>query len=107
MIKVYIFRNPNNNVYGFKINDHAPDYICSAVSILSQNTVNSIEDFTDIKFECEYEQKGGYFLFQIDEIKNGLYNKDVDLLLNSFVLGIKSIQMEYGKYIKVYDEEVS
>lgn len=106
MIEAYIYRNKSGEVYGYKVTDHADSHVCNAVSILVLNTVNSIESFTEVDFECDYEEAGGYFWLNISSVKNGEHNHDVSLLLNSLVLGLKTIEMEYEKDIKVYDEEV-
>lgn len=106
MIQVYIYRNKNNEIYGFKVNDHGPEVICSAVSMLTINAINSIENFTDEHFECNYDDDGGYMHFEIPKIKSGSTSHDAILLLNSLVLGLKSIKSEYGEYINIFDKEV-
>ena len=95
MIQVEIIRDASKAYVGFSIKGHAgyaehgQDIICAAVSVLAQNTVNSIEQFTDDTFSGE-----------IDE-------KDSRLLLDSMVLGLTSIAEEYGKkYIKIRFREV-
>ncbi|MDE6181647.1 MAG: ribosomal-processing cysteine protease Prp, partial [Eubacteriales bacterium] len=42
MIKVEFYQK-SNKIVGFEIKNHGKDIVCSAVSILSLNTVNSIE----------------------------------------------------------------
>ena len=54
MIQVEIIRDASKAYVGFSIKGHAgyaehgQDIICAAVSVLAQNTVNSIEQFTTI-----------------------------------------------------------
>lgn len=109
MIAIYIYRNDNNDIYGFLAKNHGLDIVCSAVSILTFNAINSIESFTsftDKDFICNYKEKGGLLSFEIPSIKNGTKNRDVNLLLNSMLLGLNGIQEEYSKYIQIFDKEV-
>ena len=61
MIKVKIFKNKAGSIFAFEIIDHGKDIVCSAVTALSFNAVNSIELFTDAKFKCDLEEDGGYY----------------------------------------------
>jgi len=106
MIKVQIFRNTNNEIYKFIVYDHGDSIVCSAVSILVLNTINSVENFTDERFECDYNEDGGFIECRFPGIENGVHSHDVNLLLNSMLLGIQSIDMEYRNNILITDEEV-
>ena len=65
MIQVEIIRDASKAYVGFSIKGHAgyaehgQDIICAAVSVLAQNTVNSIEQFTDDTFSGEIDEKTG------------------------------------------------
>jgi len=110
MISVEIIRDSKKNIYGFTISGHADyadegkDIVCSAVSALSINTVNSVEAFTSDKFDIKTNDvEGGYLYFKMISP----VSKESQLLLNSFCLGIKHIQKNYGKkYIKMVFKEV-
>ncbi|MDD6482575.1 MAG: ribosomal-processing cysteine protease Prp, partial [Lachnospiraceae bacterium] len=66
------------------------------------NTVNSIETFTDVKFSAE-QGEDGYLKLLLEEGPSS----DAELLLQSLLLGLSSIQEEYGeKHIKIRFEEV-
>ncbi|HBY20454.1 MAG: hypothetical protein A2Y24_02425 [Clostridiales bacterium GWE2_32_10] len=110
MIKVQIFKK-ENIIYAFDILGHASydeygkDIICSAVSMLVTNTINSIDYFTDddIKLEANNE-KTGHIKFRVD-ISKKPYSRDTDILLRSLELGLKNVVEQYGKkYIEI--EEV-
>ncbi|MDR2940294.1 MAG: ribosomal-processing cysteine protease Prp [Clostridiales bacterium] len=98
MIKAKIYRNKNNEPYGFVIKNHGQSIVCSAVSALSQNTCNSIECLTDATFKIN-AKKIGYLAFKLTETEN--LNKKALLLLNSLVLGLKGIEKEHAKQIQV------
>ena len=92
---------------GFVIEGHAgygeegEDIVCAAVSVLSLNTLNSIEAFTEDQFSGE--EKDGFLSCSFPE---ALSEKAV-LLLDSMVLGLTDIQRNYGtSYIRIVFKEV-
>lgn len=105
MILINIYRNNNGEVYGFDAKNHGDAIVCSAVSILTFNTINSIEVFTDATGCFNYCENGGFLTFSIESIKNCNTNKDVALLFNSLVLGLNGIFSEYSQHLKIIDKE--
>ena len=108
MLSVIFYRTPEEILTGFRIKGHAGygksgrDIVCAAVTALSFNTVNSIEALTDVKF-CAEQGEDGYLKLMLEENPSS----DVELLLQSLLLGLQSIQEEYGeKHIKIRFEEV-
>ena len=109
MIKVTIYQSSEGEILGFAIQGHAgyaesgSDIVCAAVSVLAQNTVNSIEQFTQDGFSADVdEEEGGLYL----KMEPG-YSKESKLLLDSMVLGLTDIQRSYGKsYIRIAFKEV-
>ena len=65
MIKVTIYQNSEGEITGVSIQGHAgyadngSDIVCAAVSVLAQNTVNSIEQFTEDRFSVDVDEKEG------------------------------------------------
>lgn len=104
MINVYFSKNRNNQICSFQIKNHGRDIVCSAVSILSLNTCNSIEKFTNSKFSVDYDNNGGYLNFKLKDI-NSIHN-DTLLILNCLELGLKGIELEYPNDIKLFYKEV-
>ena len=81
--------------------DHGYDIICAGVSVLTVNTLNSIETYTNDKFKVK--QKDGFIQCKF----NGVLSEQSNLLMNSMILGLKSIQQDYGnEYIQVIFKEV-
>ncbi|MCI8632684.1 MAG: ribosomal-processing cysteine protease Prp [Lachnospiraceae bacterium] len=111
MITARLFQNSVNQYYGFLIEGHAgygeegEDIICSAVSALALNTVNSIEKFTAFQPFCKIQD--GYLSCTVSELQfpnsaSDIDFKDVSLLLNSLALGLESIVQTYGtQYLHV------
>ena len=94
---------------GFTCEGHAgyaqsgEDIICSAVSALAINAVNSIEEFTDDAIEIEQVEDGGYLRMRFSDAPG----EKAALLMDSLVLGIRSIEADYGKeYITLEVQEV-
>lgn len=106
MITISIFQK--SGVYqGFEADGHAGydengrDIICAAVSVLTVNTVNSVQMFTKDKVIAT-EQDGNVRCIFPDPI-----SAQTVLLMDSMVLGLQSVEKKYGKpYIKVKIEEV-
>ena len=73
------------------------DIVCAAASVLAQNAVNSIEQFTE-----DINEDLGELYFKID----AGYSHETELLLNSLILGLQGIEEEYMEYIDVIFEEV-
>lgn len=109
MIKVTIFNDREQKIKGFEVCGHAGfsesgnDIVCAAVSVLAQNTANSIEEFTQDGFETELEEgKGRLKILLLDNISS-----ESQLLMKSFELGINSIINDgNGNYIKIRHKEV-
>lgn len=102
MITVEI-RKSENEYVGFSSKGHAGyaeegyDIICAAVSVLTLNTINSIEKFTNDAFKAEAAD--GMVRWKFTELP---LSKETHLLMDSLVLGLEDIQETYGKkYIKI------
>ncbi len=108
MIEAVFYKDKTDKYIGFSVSGHAgyakkgQDIVCSAVSALTINTINSIDRFTDNAYKVENGKSGLIkFRFTSDSDENG------QLLLNTLVLGITEIYKEYnGKYLQVYFKEV-
>ena len=78
--------------------EEGQDIICSAVSALTINTVNSIDALTEDAFSVEQSEDGGYLKLMLTEIPS---DRTV-LLMDSLVLGMKNILEAYGEdYLSV------
>ncbi|MBO5484450.1 MAG: ribosomal-processing cysteine protease Prp [Lachnospiraceae bacterium] len=106
MIDVVIYTNQAKEYIGFRMTGHAgyadygQDIVCSAVSVLVINTINSIEEFTQDTFENAIHQEEDVVSF---EITSHPVSASAQLLLKSLVLGLTAIESEYGKkHVKVH-----
>jgi len=110
MVKVEFVRR-SGNIVSFKIKGHAMpkeakldvDLICAAISAISQTTVIGIEEV--LKIKAKYVIEDGFLNLNLENQTL----EDIErcqVLLETMMLGLKSVEITYGKYIKVETEEV-
>lgn len=99
-INIRIFRD-KTGVCGFVAKNHGDPIVCSAVSILTINTVNAIEKLTDARYSFEYKPDGGFMDFRLVEQDNKAL-----LLLEAMAIGFRSLEEEYNNDISIIWEEV-
>ena len=107
MIKAVFYRNRENQYTGFSISGHAgfakrgKDIVCSAVSALAINTMNSIDKLTDARFDACIDDDGAIeFKFKSES------DDKSQLLVSALSLGLTELYKEYdGKYLQVYFKE--
>ena len=110
MTKVTIYRNSKKECVGFKAVDHAgyavegEDIVCAAISILTINTINALETFTNIKCSLKTDEKRGIIEYKLSEEPT----KETTLLLDTMVLGLQAMvdDENYADYIDLKFEEV-
>ena len=109
MIKIAVYKNSQGIYRGFKSLGHAgyaeygEDIVCSAVSVLVLNTINSIEAFTKDSMKVKSDEQSGMIEVHFDDS----VSRDTQILMDAMVLGLKTIQKEYkNKYIHLKIREV-
>ena len=110
MVRITFF-NQNGNCVGFEAKGHAgydvegKDIICSAISVLVVNFINSIEILTEDGFDGTVEEKTGDVSFHF--LDTDSISHDARLLMDSLMLGIDGVSETYGKqYLNVNFKEV-
>ncbi|WP_026494638.1 ribosomal-processing cysteine protease Prp [Butyrivibrio sp. WCD3002] len=109
MTSIVIRKNSDGEYMGFELSGHAgsgeygKDIVCAAISMLTINTVNSLEKFTDDAFTCDANAEEGHILVTSE---NG-FSAEGELLLKSFELGITGVFKQYGnEFLDIKFEEV-
>lgn len=108
MINITLFTDASGKRIGVEANGHAgyakrgSDIVCSAVSALTINLVNSLAELTKQHFDSEADENGRIrILFREETTAEAL------LLLDSYMLGVRRIQSDYGKqYLRIKTREV-
>ena len=108
MINVKFFKE-NQKLVAFNIDGHAGfaehgyDIVCSAVSAISITIVNGITEV--LKLEVPYKVKDGFLNLTL----KGMSFEDMDrcaVLMETMLVGLKNMEVNYSDYIKVTVEEV-
>jgi len=103
MTEITFYRDYNDKIYGFECSGHSGyakagrDIVCAAISVLTINFVNSVDEFTNSCCETEEIEKTGYLKVTVKDYDNN----DVQLLFKSLSLGLNGIQEEYSRYLKL------
>lgn len=110
MIKATIYRK-DGKICGFEITGHAgfgkkgEDIVCAAVSVLTLNTINAVEAFTEIPYRYEAEEEKGGYLKVVFPIE-GMADHDTQLLLKALEMGLSAMEKEYNRYLTLIHKEV-
>ncbi len=103
------FIKDSGNLVSFEVRGHADfdeynrDIVCSAVSVLTYAIINGITDV--VKVNASFEVKDGFSKLSLKG--QSLENiEKCQVLMETMLLGIKSMEIEYGKYIILKMEEV-
>ncbi|TMV52912.1 ribosomal-processing cysteine protease Prp [Paenibacillus mesophilus] len=104
MIRVNIERNRDRGtIEAFTVTGHAfygkpgHDIVCAGVSAVTVGTVNAVEKLTGV--ELPNEMREGLLKVRIPEETDEGKSVQIQLLLESMVVMIESIEDAYGKYI--------
>lgn len=109
MIKVTIFKR-DDEYMGFSVEGHAnyaekgKDIVCASVSVLSDNTIESIQRFTSDHVEYRETIGSSCVLLENSEFDHPSWK--YELLLKSFESGIQQISNQYPKYVSIKESEV-
>ena len=109
MTKVTIYKNQTEECVGFRMFGHAgyaeagEDIVCAAISVLTINTMNAIEVFTNTVTASDVDEEEGYIDYRV--LKP---TKETTLLLETMVLGLQAMadDEDYTDYIDLLFEEV-
>lgn len=99
MIVAQIFESKTGQIERFYVTGHAGsdeygrDLVCAAVSALTINFVNSVEELCHLKLRSDVRE--GYYDVEVPE------SADVQLLAKSLASGLSGIAKEYGMYIQI------
>jgi uncharacterized protein YsxB (DUF464 family) len=99
MTKITITRTQRDTYRSIECTGHAGyaqygnDIVCAAVSVLTINTVNSIDQLTSDEIIVSEDEKKGMIKLEFKTDPS----KEADLLLRSYELGVNSIFQQYGK----------
>ena len=107
MITVSFFRTEDRHIKGMECSGHAGageegfDIVCSAVSALAINTVNALEEMTEVGFDEEAREDGGWLKVMLETSDD----HDSQLLMRALELGIRQMAEAYPEYIRIREND--
>lgn len=110
MIKVHIIRDKTGFIWQFTVKGHAgcaargKDIVCAAVSVTAYTAAGALEDLAGIA-GC-YCEKDGYMHVSIPENITATQKQTARVILDTTAIGFKQIELSYGDFVSVLDEEV-
>ncbi|GEB31768.1 MULTISPECIES: ribosomal-processing cysteine protease Prp [Brevibacillus] len=111
MIEVIVSR-AQHGIHEICISGHAnagaygADIVCSAVSGISFGILNSVQPLTGLTPQVSVAQEGGGFLkWTLASQEAADILEKQQLLAESMVIALLSVEAQYGKYVKVNDHK--
>lgn len=110
MIEILITRDVPGNITGIRVEGHSgyedegKDIVCSAVSAIVQTAVLGINNVIGLK--PFYHQEKGLAELRISSklLENNI--RDLGIILETMLLGLKSIELGYSEYITIRERKV-
>ena len=110
MTTIIICKTADGKYTGFTCLGHAgyakknrPDILCSAISTLVINTINSLEELAGERLKTVTNEATGFIKC---DFESDLQDKSI-LLMDAMVFGLENISKSYGEqYLQVKFEEV-
>lgn len=105
MIRISIRRDADRHIQSYSVNGHAEyaesgkDIVCAGVSAVTIGTVNSIEALLQIELKSSMDK--GTLKVEIPQIADQSIQDQVQLLLESMVVMLDSIQQSYNEYVTI------
>ncbi|UHA75837.1 ribosomal-processing cysteine protease Prp [Paenibacillus sp. 481] len=108
MIRVTIRRKSNRLIESFSVKGHAnfaphgQDTVCAGVSAVTVGAVNAIEKLAGVQLKCK--MKDGFLSGQVTSEYPPVIEAQVQLLLESMIVSLQTIEDSYGKYLQIEDQ---
>ena len=108
MVYITIYQNHETHFTGFDCEGHAEyaepgeDIVCAAVSALVIGCINSIEMLTGADITYDQDAESGMISMRLEATDD----HDSQLLIQSMVLSLQSVESNYEEYIDIIFEEV-
>ncbi len=84
--------------------EHGEDIVCAAVSAITQTAVIGIKEL--VKAPCALEVMDGGLCLMLDRSVRGEQLKKAELILETMLMGLRSIENDYSDYLKLIKREV-
>jgi len=108
MIRVTIRRDADGRIQSFRVKGHAlydesgKDIVCAGVSAVTVGTVNAVEALLGL--ELRAVTKHGLLEVTVPDKLEPSLSEKVQMLLESMIVMLQSIEQSYGAYIAMQDK---
>jgi len=108
MIRIEVKRDGNRFIQSFTVQGHAgfaasgSDIVCAGVSAVTVGAVNAVEALLSV--ELPSEMKDGWLSVRIPKHLPESTSHNVQLILESMIVMLQTIQDSYGKYMVLQDQ---
>lgn len=112
MISVSFEKEADDSIRKIIVEGHAAydeegqDIVCAGISILTITVMNALEEVAGVKLS-EREVRPGYSGFVIPKVTDMVQSIQMDTILKTYELGVRSTQAAYPDYITVKDIDVN
>ncbi|MDQ2087299.1 ribosomal-processing cysteine protease Prp [Herbivorax sp. ANBcel31] len=109
MIEINVVRDKQRHIQSFTVSGHSgfaeqgSDIVCAAISALAYTGVGALKDMAGID---SYIEKDGYMECLVPKNVPDKKRQEVNIILETIVLGFKQVELSYRKYVSVLDKEV-
>lgn len=84
--------------------DSGQDIVCAGISMLTITILNGLTEIVGLsENSLEREVRSGYTSFVIPEISDSMTREKVNVLMNTYELGVKASEAAYSDYVHVID----
>ncbi|MDM5190147.1 ribosomal-processing cysteine protease Prp [Bacillus sp. DX4.1] len=110
MIKVTICRTKLGSIQSFKMTGHAnfaphgQDLVCSATTAVVFGSINAVEVLCNVQATIELGSNGGFLTYEVPNDLDASTGEKAQLLLEGMVVSLKTIELDYGKYIRLIEK---
>ena len=110
MTRAVINRLKNGEIFGFSIKGHAEaaqdgefDMVCAAISAVGYTTLGGLEELCGVN---TYKESDGNLDMELPENMTADAWAKAQIILKTMEIGLKQIENQYSKHIKVSFKEV-
>lgn len=110
MIKILIIRNQLGNISGYKVKGHAnfdaygKDIVCSAVSATTQMITNGLMEIVGVHLTIRKLE--GLMDCHLPDHLPIRKREDANVLLETMLLSLQNISLDYPHYISIEERKV-
>ncbi|AZR73276.1 hypothetical protein BBF96_07680 [Anoxybacter fermentans] len=111
MVRVQIKRNQKGQIFVFNASGHAEageygsDIVCAAISAVMQTALLGLGEYLNLKKRLTYQiDEDGWLYCELPPDLTDEERVRTDAIIETMVIGLKSIQSEYPNSIRVEEE---